>query len=235
MFPEILINSPLLGLGLTVLVYVVVELILKQLKIKVLPPILIACPVIILCLMYCPGLSYAKYAQGANFISFMLGPATIALAVPLYRNWDIVRKYALPLSAGILLSTLVSLVCVFYVGSSLGLQEQTLNSVMAKSVTVPIAVEISKMVNGLPAITIGAVIMSGVLGAVTNHIILRLLRIKSDVACGVAIGACSHGIGTSACAGISSVQLAVGGVTMGLCGVASTILIPILYPILKAL
>lgn len=235
MFPEVIINSPFLGLGLTVMVYCLAELVLQKLKIKLLPPILLACPIIILLLMYYPGLSYASYAKGASFISFMLGPATIALAVPLHKNWHIVQKYALPLGAGIFFATLVSIISVFYLATLLGIEGKTLDSVIAKSVTVPIAVEITRMVGGLPAITIAAVIMSGVFGAVTNHVLLKFIGIKSDVACGLAIGACSHGIGTSACAGVSSVQLAVGGVTMGLCGIVSTLLIPIIFPLLKGI
>ena len=235
MFPEILTSSLLFGLGLTVLIYCFAELLITRLNLRILPPIALACPVILLILFYVPGASYESYEKGAQFINFMLGPATIALAVPLHRNWRIVERYALPLAGGVIFSTVVSIVAIYFLGSWLGLSEKMLLSTLPKSVTTPIAIEISKPLGGLPAITTAAVILSGIIGATFNHTIFNLIGMKDDVAMGVAIGASSHGVGTSACAGVSAIQLALGGVSMGLCGIAASILTPLLLPVLRSL
>ena len=235
MFPEVLTSSLLFGLGLTVLIYCFAELLIARLNLRILPPIALACPVILLILFYVPGASYESYEKGAQFINFMLGPATIALAVPLHRNWRIVERYALPLAGGVIFSTVVSIVAIYFLGSWLGLSEKMLLSTLPKSVTTPIAIEISKPLGGLPAITTAAVILSGIMGATFNHTIFNLIGMKNDVAMGVAIGASSHGVGTSACAGVSAIQLALGGVSMGLCGIAASILTPLLLPVLRAL
>lgn len=235
MFPEILTSSLLFGLGLTVLIYCFAELLITRLNLRILPPIALACPVILLILFYVPGASYESYEKGAQFINFMLGPATIALAVPLHRNWRIVERYALPLAGGVIFSTVVSIVAIYFLGSWLGLSEKMLLSTLPKSVTTPIAIEISKPLGGLPAITTAAVILSGIIGATFNHTIFNLIGMKNDVAMGVAIGASSHGVGTSACAGVSTIQLALGGVSMGLCGIAASIITPLLLPVLRGL
>ena len=235
MFPEILTSSLLFGLGLTVLIYCFAELLITRLNLRILPPIALACPVILLILFYVPGASYESYEKGAQFINFMLGPATIALAVPLHRNWRIVERYALPLAGGVIFSTVVSIVAIYFLGSWLGLSEKMLLSTLPKSVTTPIAIEISKPLGGLPAITTAAVILSGIIGATFNHTIFNLIGMKDDVAMGVAIGASSHGVGTSACAGVSAIQLALGGVSMGLCGIAASIITPLLLPVLRSL
>lgn len=235
MFPEVLTSSLLFGLGLTVLIYCFAELLIARLNLRILPPIALACPVILLILFYVPGASYESYEKGAQFINFMLGPATIALAVPLHRNWRIVERYALPLAGGVIFSTVVSIVAIYFLGSWLGLSEKMLLSTLPKSVTTPIAIEISKPLGGLPAITTAAVILSGIIGATFNHTIFNLIGMKDDVAMGVAIGASSHGVGTSACAGVSAIQLALGGVSMGLCGIAASIITPLLLPVLRSL
>lgn len=235
MFPATLTSSLLFGIGLTVIVFCFCELVINRFNLRILPPIVFACPLTILLLLYIPGASYEVYEKGAQFISFLLGPATIALALPLHRNWHIVERYALPLAGGVLFSTVLSIIIIFFLGSWLGLSEKMLLSTIPKSVTTPIAIEISKPLGGLPAITTAAVVLSGTLGATFNHMILKLVGIKNDIAIGVAIGASSHGLGTSVCANISSVQLALGGVTMGLCGISASILTPLMLPILKSL
>lgn len=235
MFPDIITGSILFGIGLTVLIYCLSEVFIERFSIKLLPPMFFACPAIVLLLLHFPELSYEKYARGAEFISFLLGPATIALAVPLHRNWRTVQKYALPLGCGVIFSSILSVIIIYYMGVYFGISEQLIISLLPKSVTTPIAIEITKPMGGLPPITTASVICSGVLGAIINHTLLKLFSIKNDVACGLAIGACSHGLGTSVCANVSSVQLAVGGVAIGLCGLASSVLIPIMYPILRHL
>lgn len=235
MFPETLLNSPLFGMGLTIIVYCVCEILVRRLKLNIIPPIVFACPTIILFLLYVPNVSYQQYKIGADFINFLLGPATIALALPLYRNRHVIQANALSITVGILVATLSAIFSVFLLGKTLGASEAVLLSMLPKSVTNPIALEITKTIGGIQPLTAAVVISTGMLGATINHKLLKILGIKNDIAAGIAIGASSHGIGTSACAHISAVQLATGGVSIALTGVATSIFIPLLLPILKAL
>ena len=233
MFPDSLLNSPLFGIGLTVILYAFSEILVDRLGLRVLPPFVPACVGIIALLTCTPGVEYKQYAAGAEFINFLLGPATIALALPLYKNRKVIAQQALPILGGGTIATLVAIVVVYFCAKGLGASEKVLLSLIPKSVTTPIAIDVSKTIGGIPALTTAAVIFTGMLGATFNHKLLKLFGIKNDIAAGLAIGASSHGLGTSACAGVSPIQLAIGGVAIALTGIATSILAPLLLPLLK--
>ena len=234
MFPDSLLNSPLFGIGLTVILYALSEILVDRLSLRILPPFVPACVGIIALLVYTPGVEYKQYAAGAEFINFLLGPATIALALPLYKNRKIIQEKAVPILGGVTVAT-VAIVLMYFSAKGLGASEKVLLSLIPKSVTTPIAIDVSKTIGGIPALTTAGVILTGMLGATFNHKLLKLLGIKNDIAAGLAIGASSHGLGTSACASVSPVQLAIGGVAIALTGIATSILAPILLPLLKAI
>lgn len=233
MLPELLLNSHLFGIGLTVIVYCACELLVKRLRLTIIPPIVFACPIIILFLLYTPNVSYEQYKPGADFINFLLGPATIALALPLYRNRHVIQNNAVSIAIGILVATLSAIFSIYLCGKVLGASDPVLISLLPKSVTNPIALEITKTIGGIQPLTAAVVLCTGMLGATINHKLLKLLGVKNDLAAGIAIGASSHGIGTSVCANVSAVQLATGGVSIALTGIATSILIPLLLPVLK--
>ena len=233
MFPDSLLNSPLFGIGLTVILYAFSEILVDRLGLRVLPPFVPACVGIIALLTCTPGVEYKQYAAGAEFINFLLGPATIALALPLYKNRKVIAQQALPILGGVTIATLVAIVVVYFCAKGLSASEKVLLSLIPKSVTTPSAIDVSKTIGGIPALTTAAVIFTGMLGATFNHKLLKLFGIKNDIAAGLAIGASSHGLGTSACAGVSPVQLAIGGVAIALTGIATSILAPLLLPLLK--
>ena len=221
LFPDVLLNSPLFGIGLTVILYVISEIIIDRFSLNIIPPFVIACPLVIAVIVLAPGVEYKQYEAGAEFINFLLGPATIALALPLYKNRELIMA-----KAGAI---------VYFCGKAMGTSEQVLLSLIPKSITTPIAIDVSKTIGGIPALTTAAVIFTGMLGSTFNHKLLRLLGIKNHLAAGLAIGASSHGLGTSVCANVSPVQLAIGGVAIALTGISTSILAPILLPILKSI
>ena len=234
MFPSAITDSLLFGIGLTVVVYAACELLCSRLNIRLIPPFVPACAAIIALLCCADGLSYEKYKPGADLINFLLGPATIALALPLYRQRRIVRQNLTAITIGILLATVLAICCLYICSKALGASEAVLLSLLPKSITTPIAIEVSKTLGGIPALTTACVIMTGTLGATFNHRLLQLCGIKNDIAAGLAIGASSHGLGVSACANISGVQLALGSVAIALTGVATSILAPLLLPLLQS-
>lgn len=225
--------TPLFGIVLCIVVYVFSEYIIRRFEICNLPPILLSAVIIVSLILCTPALTYEKFNNGGQFISLFLGPATIALAFPLYKKWTLVKTNAVAIGCGIGFGTVLSIVVIFALAKLLGVSGPMLISMLPKSVTTPIAIEIAKTIGGIPPITTATVIMSGCFGAAFNHKLLAFFGVKDDLACGLAVGLSSHGIGTSACATVSLTQLAVSGVAMGLTGIATSIVAPVLLPLLQ--
>ena len=236
LLPEAFIQSPLFGIALTVVVYVLCELIVDKFELNIVPPFVLACPMIILFIYFQePYITYDDYENGAGFINFLLGPATVALALPLYNNRNIIKDNLFVIASGIIVATVTGIVSIFVCGKIFGASDQVLLSMIPKSVTTPIAMDISSAIGGIPALTAACVIFTGMFGATINHKLLEALKIKNNIAIGLSIGASSHGLGTSVCANKNALQLAIGGASIGLTGIATSLLAPVLLPVLDSL
>ena len=236
LLPEAFIQSPLFGIALTVVVYVLCELIVDKFELNIVPPFVLACPMIILFIyLQEPYITYDDYENGADFINFLLGPATVALALPLYNNRHIIKDNLFVIASGIIVATVTGIVSIFICGKIFGASDQVLLSMIPKSVTTPIAMDISSAIGGIPALTAACVIFTGMFGATINHKLLEALKIKNNIAIGLSIGASSHGLGTSVCASKNALQLAIGGASIGLTGIATSLLAPVLLPVLDSL
>lgn len=236
LLPEAFIQSPLFGIALTVVVYVLCELIVDKFELNIVPPFVLACPMIILFIyLQEPYITYDDYENGAGFINFLLGPATVALALPLYNNSRIIKDNLFVIASGIIVATVTGIVSIFVCGKIFGASDQVLLSMIPKSVTTPIAMDISSAIGGIPALTAACVIFTGMFGATINHKLLEALKIKNNIAIGLSIGASSHGLGTSVCASKNALQLAIGGASIGLTGIATSLLAPVLLPVLDSL
>lgn len=236
LLPEAFIQSPLFGIALTVVVYVLCELIVDKFELNIVPPFVLACPMIILFIYFQePYITYDDYENGAGFINFLLGPATVALALPLYNNRHIIKDNLFVIASGIIVATVTGIVSIFVCGKIFGASDQVLLSMIPKSVTTPIAMDISSAIGGIPALTASCVIFTGMFGATINHKLLEALKVKNNIAIGLSIGASSHGLGTSVCANKNALQLAIGGASIGLTGIATSLLAPVLLPVLDSL
>lgn len=236
LLPEAFIQSPLFGIALTVVVYVLCELIVDKFELNIVPPFVLACPMIILFIyLQEPYITYDDYENGAGFINFLLGPATVALALPLYNNRHIIKDNLFVIASGIIVATVTGIVSIFVCGKIFGASDQVLLSMIPKSVTTPIAMDISSAIGGIPALTAACVIFTGMFGATINHKLLEALKVKNNIAIGLSIGASSHGLGTSVCASKNALQLAIGGASIGLTGIATSLLAPVLLPVLHSL
>ena len=236
LLPEAFIQSPLFGIALTVVVYVLCELIVDKFELNIVPPFVLACPMIILFIYFQePYITYDNYENGAGFINFLLGPATVALALPLYNNRHIIKDNLFVIASGIIVATVTGIISIFVCGKIFGASDQVLLSMIPKSVTTPIAMDISSAIGGIPALTAACVIFTGMFGATINHKLLEALKVKNNIAIGLSIGASSHGLGTSVCASKNALQLAIGGASIGLTGIATSLLAPVLLPVLDSL
>lgn len=224
--------SPLLGLTLTLVAYLVAINIYARAKHNPLAnPVLIAVALVVAALKI-TDTPYRTYFEGAQFVHFLLGPATVALALPLYRQWDKLKRGALPLLGGLVAGSLTAIVSAVGIARLFGASHQTLASLAPKSVTTPIAMAVAEKVGGIPSLTAVLVISTGVFGAVTARWVLDAIRVRETDVRGFAIGVASHGIGTARAFQVSEEMGAFSGLGMGLNGVFTAFVVPVLLPVL---
>jgi predicted murein hydrolase (TIGR00659 family) len=181
------------------------------------------------------GTAYETYFDGAQFVHFLLGPATVALALPLYRQLPNLRRLALPILASLAAGSLTAIVSAVSVATLLGASRQSIASLAPKSATTPIAMAVAKEIGGVPSLTAVLVITTGVFGAVAARGILNLLRVTEVEARGFALGVASHGIGTARAFQVSEDMGAFAGLGMGLNGIFTAFVVPVLLPVLSRL
>lgn len=174
---------------------------------------------------------YATYAEGTTLVTFLLGPATVALAVPLHRQLGRLRGYALPLVAGLLVGVVVSVGSAMLLVRLLGGDELLARTVAPKATTAPVAIALSRTIEGVAPLTAAIGITAGILGAVAAPTVLTWLRVREHRARGLATGAVSHGIGTSRMLHEHPVEGAFSGLAMGLTALATSLLLPLLVPL----
>ena len=222
--------SPLLGLTMTLLAYQGATWLHRRSGGHPLAnPVLLAVAVLV-ALLALTGTSYQTYFDGAQFVHFLLGPATVALAIPLYAQFDRLRRMALPLLGALLVGSLTAALSAVAIGGLLGASEATQLSLAPKSVTTPIAMGIAERIGGLPSLTAVLVIMTGILGAIGARYVYRLLAVKDEAVRGFALGLASHGIGTARAFQESEQAGAFAALAMGLNGLMTALLLPVVMP-----
>ena len=222
--------SPLLGLTITLLAYLIAQALYAKSRFNPLVnPVLIAVALLVM-LLEITGTPYATYFEGAQFVHFLLGPATVALALPLYRQWPKLRRAAWPLIGGLVAGSLTAIASAVGVAALFGASHQTIASLAPKSVTTPIAMAVAAEIGGIPSLTAVLVITTGVFGAVFARSILNLLRVTEPEVRGFALGVASHGIGTARAFQVSEEMGAFAGLGLGLNGVFTAFVVPVLLP-----
>lgn len=218
--------SPLLGLTITLVAYgLAYRLYLKSNSSPLANPVVTSVAMLIALLMV-TGTSYDEYFEGGQFVHFLLGPATVALAVPLYQQFSRLRELWLPVT--------ISLVCgvVIAAGSSIGLawllggSTEIQMSLAPKSATAPVAMGISETIGGIPSLTAVLVVATGIVGAVLGTKLFEWMRITDDSVKGIAMGVAAHGIGTARAFQVSSQMGAFSGLAMALSAFATALLVP---------
>jgi len=223
-----LATSPLLGLTVTLVAYVVGDWIYRRANMHpLLNPVLIAVVALVL-LLKATGTPYPTYFEGAQFVHFLLGPATVALAVPLFFNLGKLKRLWLPLLGGLVAGSLTAAVSAVGIAWLFGGSQQTLISLAPKSVTAPVAMGIAEKLGGLPSLTAIFVISTGILGAVLGPMVLNGLRVRDQATRGFALGVTSHGIGTARAFQESEQAGAFSGLAMGLNALVTALLLPLL-------
>lgn len=221
--------SPLLHLTLTLVAFQAGNWIYRRCGLNpLLNPVLVSM-IIIISILLATGTTYDTYFDGAQFVHFLLGPATVALAIPLYRQFDYVRGSAIAILTSLLVGSVTAAASAVGIAWIMGADRVSVISVAPKSTTAPVAMGIVEKLGGLPSLTAVLVILTGITGAMLGPMLLNLLGVRDWQARGFALGTASHGIGTARALQVNEVAGAFSGLAMGLNAIATAILLPIAY------
>jgi len=215
--------SPFFGIFLSILTFEIGVWINRKTKSAVANPLLIA---VILCILVIKifRIPLDSYYVGGDLITVFLGPATAVLALSIYSQFALLKKYFLPILLGTITGSLVSVSSAYLLCKLFHLDDVLTRSLLTKSVTTPFAVAISKNIGGIPSVAVAAVVMTGILGSVFAPLLIRLFHVKNPVAAGVAIGTSSHAVGTSKAIELGETEGAMSGIAIGMAGIVTVII-----------
>ncbi len=223
-------TTPLVWLTATLAAYLIADWIAEAAgRHPVVNPVAIAIA-LLGTLLKLTGTDYQTYFNGAQFVHFLLGPATVALAVPLYRNLELVKRNLLPMAAALIVGAFVAIVSALLVARAMGAPRTVLVSLAPKSVTAAVAMAVSETLGGAPSLTAVLVIATGVLGAIMVTPLMNALGVRDYAARGFAVGLASHGIGTARAFAVNPIAGVFAGIAMGLNAVVTPAIVPALLP-----
>lgn len=225
-------QSPLLWLTVTLLAYMVGDGIYRWSGKAAWANPLLTSIVIVIGILLATGVTYDTYFEGAQFVHFLLGPVTVALAVPLFRNLAKVRAALLPICASLAAGCLTAIVSAVGLAVALGADRQTILSLAPKSITTPVAMGVADEIGGLPSLTAVLVVLTGTLGSIIALPVFRLIGVRESAAQGFALGLTAHGIGTARAFTVDDLAGSFAGLAMGLNALVTAIAVPLLVPLL---
>jgi predicted murein hydrolase (TIGR00659 family) len=188
--------------------------------------------IIMICLLRFSGISFDEYTQARDWITSLLGPATVALAVPLYKNKDIIKETLMPAIVGMTIGTLSTIVSAVWVAKAFHLSDGIKAASAVKAVTTPVAIDTVLMLGGDPTLAAALVVASGLFGAIFGPILLTMMNISDPFSRGLSIGTVSHAIGTSQIMGEGPIQGGVSSVAMGTAAIITPVILAVLYQFL---
>ena len=229
---EIISNNMFFGIFISLIAFEIGLFIYKKTKLPIFNPLLTA-TILIICFLKIFNIDFDTYNNGGQFINIFLGPATIVLAVPLYKKLNLLKENFLPIFSGILVGSLVSVLSVISIATFLGLDNSLTVSLLSKSVTTPIGIEITNSLGGSSSITVLAIVLSGIIGAIVGPTVFKVLKINNPISRGVSLGTASHAFGTSKALEIGEQEGAMSSLSIGVAGIVTVFLAPLCYSLLS--
>lgn len=224
---EFLSGFPLLSVVLTLGAFQIGLWCQKKWKIPLCNPILVAVLLVIGFLLL-TGIPNEQYQKGTALFSWLLTPATVCLALPLYQQFKTLKKNLWAILAGVAAGTVTSLGCILLLGWAFSMDRTLLVSLLPKSITTAMGIALSEQADGIVSLTSAAIIITGILGSLSGQLLCRLLQIRNPIAQGVAFGTASHVIGTSRAGEMGPLQGAVSSLSLTVAGLLTAVLFPIL-------
>lgn len=219
--------TPLFGLSATLLAYSLAHRVAMACGGHPLANPVVTAVTLLIALLTLSGVDYATYFDGARFIHFLLGPATVAMALPLYQQLPRLRRMLWPLLLTLLVGVLLNVASVLALARWLGASETTWLSLAPKSVTTPVAMGIAEQIGGIPSLTAVFVVVTGIFGAMVGQHVFSLLRVEDNAARGFAMGLAAHGIGTARAFQVDVVMGAFSGLALALAALLTAALLPV--------
>ena len=219
---EFMQNSAYAGVTISLVSYSFGAYLKKKFGFGFLNPLLISIIATILFLFAC-GVDYDTYNEGAKYLSWLLTPATVCLAIPLYEEWELLKKNAKAVMLGILSGVLTSLVTVFVLAKLMGLSHEHYVTLLPKSITTAIGMGVSEELGGYVTITVAVIVITGVLGNIFGEFICKIFRIHEPISKGLALGTAAHAIGTAKAMEIGEIEGAMSSLSIAVAGILTVI------------
>ena len=224
--------EPLFWLTLTIGSYLIADFIYRKSNLfPLLNPVVLSVLLVSLILIVF-NIQYERYFDGAKFIHFLLGPATVALAIPIYRKWDLIVSNSKAIFVSLILGSFFAIFITYVLSLHFELQEELIFSLLPRSVTAPIAMGISEIIGGIPSLTAIITLITGVIGASLGVFVFDIMKLKKMEARGFSLGLASHGIGTARAMSRDKNAGVFAAVGMGLSGLITSIIVPLFLKII---
>lgn len=224
--------NPYSGMLLTLGCFWFGQYVMHKTRLTIMQPILVSSLLIMLFLTL-TGIPYEDYYDQNTLLNYLLPMTAVVLAIPLYRNLHILKKYALPILVGVISGTLTTMGVMVVLGRLIGTDSKMILTMLPKNATNPIAIEVSKMIGGIPSLTVALVVIAGLIGSLFGPQILSFMRIKNLIARGIAMGCMSHAIGTDRAFKEGEIEGSMSSLAMALSGTFVAIISPIFALFLK--
>ncbi len=219
---DMFLNSAFAGVSLSLIAYWIGTLLKKKWNLPIFNPLLISIAVTIVVLLV-GNISYETYNEGAQYLSWFLTPATVSLAIPLYEEFELLKKNAMAVTAGIITGVITSLTTVFVLAVFMKLSHEEYVTLLPKSITTAIGMGVSEELGGYVTITVAVIVITGVLGNMLAEIVCKIFKLKEPIAQGVAIGAAAHAVGTAKAMEMGEIQGAMSSLSLAVAGVVTVI------------
>ena len=223
----------IVSIFITYFVYWLCKAAYKRWKIVLLSPLLIS-PIVIILLLVLSHTPYNTYFGGAKWLSYLLGPATVAFALPLYKHFQLLKRHLFEVIASVTVGSGVAIVSSFFYAIWMRLGTSLTNSLVPRSITTPVAMDVSKTIGGVPTLTAVFVIITGITGAVLGPALVRLLRIEKSTAKGLMLGMSAHGAGTSKAFEMGELEGTFASLAMIVAALITIILAFTMFPVLQS-
>ncbi|MCI5849382.1 MAG: LrgB family protein [Lachnospiraceae bacterium] len=215
-------NSMFAGVTLSLLAYIAGSLLKKKFKLGVFNPLLISI-VISIGVLVAGDIDYEVYNEGAKYLSYLLTPATVCLAIPLYEQWELLKKNVKAVVAGLVAGVITSITTVFVLSLIMGLSHEEYVTLLPKSITTAIGMGVSEELGGYVTITVAVIIVTGVLGNIMGELVCKIFKINEPISKGLAFGSASHAIGTAKAMEIGEIEGAMSSLAIAVSGILTVL------------
>lgn len=223
---EFLTGSLFFGVVLTLIAYEIGLLVKKKFKLAILNPLLVAV-IIIIGVLLLLDIDYEIYSEGAQYISYFLTPATVSLAIPLYRQLHLLKKYPVAILGGITAGVLTAMITIFLMSLTFGLNHQQYVTLLPKSITTAIGMGVSEKMGGIVSLTVVAISVTGITGNVMAETVLKLFKITDPIAKGLAIGTSAHALGTTKAMEFGEIEGAMSSLSIVVAGILTVLAVSV--------